>query len=192
MATETTDQRIDRLEREIAALKAETSAPRPAAPRVQEEGVIISYPNTYPIPMPTREEYEKLLSIVERAGVVPKFDREMDRQEFFRGFVASFERIANLRRLDGLDLKRQAHDWAIEAQYWLSERGTPATTTDGSFFAACVAAGDVPYSFAKSALGIPARLGLTHDSDARRALPAWRDEVLERGRPRAPLPALSR
>jgi len=191
MATETTDQRIDRLEREIAALKAETSAPRPAAPRVQEEGVIISYPNTYPIPMPTREEYEKLLSIVERAGVVPKFDREMDRQEFFRGFVASFERVANLRRLDGLDPKRQAHDWAIEAQYWLSERGTPATTTDGSFFAACVAAGDVSYSFANSALGIPARLGLTHDSDARRALPAWR-EVLERGRPRAPLPALSR
>jgi hypothetical protein len=117
---------------------------------------------------------------------VPKFDRDWERRDFLRGFIASFERLATLRRLDGLDLKRSVTDWAMEAERWLHERGTPVTTTNGSFWAAVAAAGDINYSLANWSAGAPARIGLTHDPDARRALPAWR-EVVERGRPRAPL-----
>jgi hypothetical protein len=183
-----TEQRIRRLEAEIAELRAAKSAPQIpiAAPPLDEEGAVrVTYPRTYPIAMPTRAEYDKLLAIVARAGLVP---RSADPAEFFAGFVASFERLASLRRLDGLDMGRQAHDWAIEAYGWLQQRGTHAETTNGSFFAACVAAGDVQYRFANSALGVPARVGLTHDTDARMAASsAWRG-VLERGQPRPPLP----
>jgi hypothetical protein len=158
VTTETRDQRMDRLEAEnarlaaeIDALKAEKSAPRPPAPRrLQEEGVVtISYPGDYPIPMPSTGEYEKLLAIVERAGYVPRFDGDWERRDFLRGFVGAFEVIATLRRLDGVDLRRSASDWAQEAERWLSQRGTPATCTNGAFWAAMAAAGDVPYCLAE-------------------------------------------
>jgi hypothetical protein len=132
--------------------------------------------------MPTTAEYEKLLAIVERVGVVPC---SVDRREFFAGFVGSFERITSLRRLEGLNMSRSAHEWAIEAYVWLNQRSTSAETTNGSFFAAVVAAGDVPYSFHSQVHGVSARVGLTFDPDARLALPAWRS-VLERGAPRPP------
>jgi len=181
---DTTDQRIRCLEQEIAELKAKSAPPRPTAP-VEEEGVVrVEYLNTYSIAMPTTTEYENLLAIVERAGYVP---RSADRSEFFAGFVRSFERITSLRRLEGLNMNRPAHEWAMEAHGWLNERGTSAETTNGSFFAAAVAAGDVPYSLHVQALGIPARLGLTYDPEARRAFPSWQT-VLERGAPRAPEP----
>ena len=148
----------------------------------------VTYSHSIPIERPTGEQFEKLLAIVARAHptVVPKFARESDRSEFFRGFVASFERIASLRRTAGLNAKNDAHWWANEAYRWLHEPGTPAETTNGSFFAAVIAAGDVPFSFANRAEGVSAYVGLTFDTDFRTAAPAaWRG-VIERGQPRPP------
>jgi len=176
---ETTMQRIKRLEAEIAQLKAESAPP----PLQQEAAVTIRYSRASSIAVPTLEQCEKLIAFVARSGVVPRLASDRDRRDFLAGFLASFHRLAELRRLDGLNLKRPERDWMLEASNWLSERGTSADVSNGSFFAAVVASGDIPYSFAKSDLGIAAYVGLTHDSGARSAQPAWRT-VLERGRPR--------
>src|SRR5216683_3347983 len=143
------EQRNQQLESEIAALKPPKPAPRQqqAATTIEEEGVTVSYPRSYPIEMPTTEEYVRLLSIVDR--VYPKsVPAYRAHDEYFRGFVGSFERIASLRRSPGLNtaLGRGVQYWADEAYSWLRERGTPAETTNGSFWAAVVASGDVNFS----------------------------------------------
>lgn len=188
MANAADEQRLRNLETRVQELQAENARLRavaplqPAAPAPEEEAVRLIYPTTCPIPMPSQSEYERLLAIVEHSGVVP---HSVDRGEFFTGFMRSFERIASLRRLGGLNFRRSARDWASEAEGWLKQRGTPAETSNGSFFAACIAAGDIPFSFPNMALGISAFVGLTSDTDARLALPAWR-EVLGSGQPRKP------
>jgi hypothetical protein len=182
---ETSAQRIQRLEREIAELKA-LHPPRKQSPI--EQGVTVSYSRSSPIELPSPAEYERLLTIVGRAGVVPTFASENDRREFFAGFVGSFERIASLRRTEGLNLKRPAREWADEAYGWLNQRATPAETTNGSYVAAILAAGDIAYSFAKPTLGIPAYVGLDFDPDGRVATAAGWRRVLENGKPRTPDP----
>jgi hypothetical protein len=156
--TENTAQRVQRLEAEIAGLKA-LHPLRKRLP-VEEPGVSVTYCRSSPIDLPSPTEYEKLLAIVARAGAVPQFASESERREFYLGFIGSFERIASLRRSEGLNLKRPARDWADEAHGWLHQRGTPVETTNGSFFAAILAAGDISYSIAKPALGVPAYIGL--------------------------------
>lgn len=191
-----TDQRISALEQENRELKArlDALAPKPAprpAPPVEEGVVKVSYPRSTPITMPTVAEFEKLLAIVATAhpNVVPKFDRESDRMEFFRGFTASFERIASLRRLVGdggapvLNLKFDARWWAQEAYGWLQQRGTPAETMNGSFFAAVIASGDIAYSFGNRAEGISAHVGLGYGDGLTASTAGWRG-VIGRGQPR--------
>lgn len=187
--TETTSQRIQRLEAEIAELKA-LHPPQKQLP--VEQGVTVSYSRSSPIALPSPAEYEKLLAIVASAGVVPQFTSENEKREFYLSFVGSFERIANLRRSDGLNLKSPARQWADEAYGWLNQRGTPAETTNGSFFAAILAAGDVPYSYAKPALGVPAYVGITFDPDGRVASAAGWRRVLDNAKPRGPDPAPER
>jgi hypothetical protein len=183
VATDQTEQRIAALEAEIAVLKAGRSAPRQTAPLV-EEGVTVSYPRDYPILMPTTEQYEKLIAIVQRVypTSVPNGD-----QEFFRGFIGSFERIASLRRSNGLNtaLGRGVQYWADEAYNWLRERGTPAETTNGSFWAAVVASGDVNFSLRED--GILPYYGLTFDTDARKISPGAWQRVLSESQPRSPV-----
>jgi hypothetical protein len=192
-----TDLRISALEQQNRELQSrlDALAPKPAAPRpqpapVQEEGVVVTYPRSTPIEMPTTAEFVRLLSIVARAqpNAVPKFDHASDQREFFRGFVASFERIASLRRLVGeggalvLNTKYDARWWADESYRWLRDRGTPAETMNGSFFAAAIAAGDVAFSFANRAEGISAFVGLGYDGITA-STKAWQ-RVLSSGQPR--------
>lgn len=194
-----TDERIRALEAQntelrqrLDALQAKVSPPpKPPAPVAEDDGPRVSFPRSVPIEMPSIAEFERLLIIVGRAypKIVPTFDREGDRMEFFNGFTASFERIANLRRTVGeggvqvLNTKVDARHWGNEAYHWLQQRGTPAETMNGSFFAAAVAAGDVPFSFADRPAGISAYLGLSYEG-LTASTTAWR-RVLESGQPRA-------
>jgi hypothetical protein len=164
--------------------------PRPAPAPVVDDGPRVTFPRSTPIEMPTIAQFEKLLAIVARAypGAVPTFDRDGDRREFFLGFTASFERVANLRRTIGqggaqlLNTKYDIRYWAEEANRWLHERGTPAETMNGSFFVAAIAAGDVPFSFANRAAGISAYIGLGYEG-LTASTAAWR-RVFETGQPR--------
>jgi hypothetical protein len=186
MAETVDQQRIRQLEAEVAELKAKTKPQPPAAARVAEDGVRVTYSRKCSIELPTMEQYRRLISIVARSGVVPNFDGKTIDPAFLAGFVGSFERITSLRRSDGLNHKRPARDWAAEAYHWLKERGDTCDPTNGSFYAAVIAAGDVHYSLPQLSLGIPALVGLTYDQDDRPAsAAAWRG-VLERGQPRPP------
>jgi hypothetical protein len=149
----------------------------------------VSYTRSSSIALPSRAEYEALLAVVARAGVVPQFTGDNEKRDFFLGFVGSFERIASLRRSERLNLKRPARDWAAEAYGWLYQRGTPAETANGSFFAAILAAGDIQYSLPKPTLGVPAYIGIGFDPDGRVASAAGWRRVLENGKPRGPDPA---
>jgi hypothetical protein len=179
-------QHVDRL------LRVMDAKPKPSAPIIEDDGPRVSYPRTSPIELPSVAEFERLLLIVSRAypKVMPTFDSENDRREFFLGFCASFERIANMKRtvsVDGeliLNAKHDVRYFADEAYRWLCERGTPAETTNGSFFVACIAAGDVAWSLPNRALGISAHLGLGYDGLTASSA-AWR-RVLATGQPRAP------
>jgi hypothetical protein len=173
------EQQNHSLQAEIAALKSPKPAPK-AVPLVEEGVVTTTYSHAIPIERPTTEEYQRLLQIVERKYPqveVPKSDRE--RHSYFRDFVASFERLASIRRTDDVD--SSASYWVNDASRWLRERGTIATPENGSFWAAVIASSDTAFSFGCSADGVPARFGLTYDTNARKAMPAaWRG-VLERG-----------
>jgi hypothetical protein len=186
-------ERIAALEQQNYQLKSELDAlkpPKPAAPQdastIEEEGVRVSYPRSYPIAMPTTAQFEKLLAIVARVypRSVPAYHVN---DEYFRGFVGSFERIASLRRSPGLNtaLGRGVQYWADEAYSWLRERGTPAETTNGSFWAAVVASGDVNFSL--RADGILPYYGLTFDTEARKVSPGAWQRVLSDCQPRAPV-----
>src|SRR5713226_2804529 len=110
------EQRNQQLESEIAALKPPKPAPRQqqAATTIEEEGVTVSYPRSYPIEMPTTEQYAKLLAIVARAypNSVPSHQIH---DGYFTGFVSSFERIASLRRSSSLNIAQGPQYWAEEA-----------------------------------------------------------------------------
>jgi hypothetical protein len=191
------DERIRALESQNAELRQRVDAlqkkvsPRPKPPAIVEvDGPRVSFPRSAPIEIPTITEFERLLSIVRRAHprIVPTFDRESDRTEFFNGFTASFERIAHLRRTVGdggaqiLNKRDDARHWGSEAYQWLQQRGTPAETMNGSFFAAVIAAGDVPFSFPDHVAGVPAYVGLGYDGLTASAV-AWR-RVLASCQPR--------
>jgi hypothetical protein len=195
MAKEATDrERIAALEAqnqqlhsEIAQLKAGRPEPRQPAP-LAEEGVTVSHPRIYPIEMPTTEQFEKLLNIVAR--VYPKsVPAYRVHDEYFRGFVGSFERITSLRRSSSLNITQGVQYWADEAYSWLRERGTPAETTNGSYFAAVAASGDVDFSLANRDQGILPYYGLTFDTEARKISPGAWQRVLSDCRPRAPVAA---
>ena len=195
MAKEFTDRdRIAALEAqnqqltsEIAELKKagrpEPSHHQQVAAPIQEEGVRVSHPQSYSIIMPTTEQYEKLLNIVLRV-----YPMRCD-QEFFRGFVGSFERIASLRRSASLNTAQGVQYWADEAYRFLQDRGTPAETTNGSYFAAVVASGDVDFSLANRDQGIVPYYALTFDTDARKISPGAWQRVLSDCQPRAPVAA---
>jgi hypothetical protein len=190
MAETADQQRIRALEAEVASLKAKVNPqPTPVAPPPIQDGPRVTFPRTSPIELPSDRQYQQLLAIVARVhpSVVP---RDHDR-EFFLGFVGSFERIAHLRRSDEPNRKMTAYDWATETHRWLRERDTPAEATNGSFFAAVIAAGDVAFSLGQRNAGLPALVGLTYDRDCRTAMTAgWRG-VLERGQPRPPTNAVT-
>jgi hypothetical protein len=198
MANAADEQRMRALEAQNAELRQRLDAlqakvsprPKPPAPIPEDDGFHVSFPRSAPIEMPSIAQFERLLIIVGRAypKIVPTFDREGDRMEFFNGFCASFERIANLRRTVGeggaqmLNKRNDARHWASEAYSWLQQRGTPAETMNGSFFAAVIAAGDVPFSLADRVGGVPAYVGLGYEGLTASTV-AWR-RVLASGQPR--------
>jgi hypothetical protein len=181
------EQQNQQLQSELDALKPAKPAQPQAATPVHEEGVSVSYPRSYPIEMmPTTTQYEKLLAIVARAypNSVPAYHIN---DQYFSGFVGSFERIASLRRSAALNTAQGAQYWAEEAYRWLRERGTPAETTNGSFWAAVVASGDVDFSLANRAEGILPHYALSFDTEARKIEPGAWQRVLSECKPRSPV-----
>lgn len=185
---ETIDQRIGRLEAELAELKSTRAAPAKAAPIIEEEGVRVTYSKSAPIILPNSDECEKLIEIVGRTypRIIPEFDREWDRAQFVRGFASALWRIAYWGRVEKL---QRASDLAIEANTYLRQTrpGDAIGDVSGAFLVAAIAAGDVKFSVGNSALGAPWKVALGFNGTSAR--PAWK-EVLSRGAPRTSEPVV--
>jgi hypothetical protein len=166
-----------------------------------EAEVTVSYSRSIPIERPTKEQFARLMAVVQRAypqQVVSTFERDDDRQNFFRGFIASFEYLAHVRRpvdLGGmlvLNKEADASWWAIEAQRWLLQQGTQADVTNGSFFVAVIAMGDTAYSFPDRDRGIrSAYVSLSYRDGVKPSAAGWRRVLLDSWQPHSPVAALA-
>jgi hypothetical protein len=163
--------------------------------------VTMTYPRSFPIPMPTAPEMIALFEIVTKA--FPKLATryfsasDTDKRDFYFAFINAFECVASWRRLPELrtlDLTRAKHrvdTWADECAYFLKARGVSAQVGVQEFMLACIAAGDV--DFVINRWPYDAFVNLTQDSDYPAATAAWKT-VLTTKQTRAPFvpPALKR
>lgn len=185
--TETTQQKIARLQAEIDNLKAQHPQP-PVAPRasniVHEPQVTITFGEPVRAgTLPTETEVDQLLDIVERAGHLPK--SALDTPDFRRSFITALQFLANVGRTENVNTKITAHEWALHAERFMSELGRTVTLTNGGFWAACLASG-VTYALGHQDRGIPARVGLNWDSGLERANSRWR-QILRQGKTLPPI-----
>jgi hypothetical protein len=199
MATDTkTEQRIAALEQQNQELKSELAAlraPKPASPQPAapvQDGVSVHYSRS-PIDMPTPAQYERLITKVQRA-----YPQHVVQTVDLKDFIAACEFLAHVRRpVDPhgvlvLNKKDDASWWAIEAQRWLGVRGDHADVTNGSFFLAVIATGDIAYQFPDRDRGVrSAYVSLSYREDGVRATAAgWRRVLSDGWEPRSPVMAL--
>jgi hypothetical protein len=180
-------ERLAALEAEVAALKAKISPPTRPAP-LQEEGVVrITTVMRAEREMPSMQQYDRLLSIVQRTcpRVVGNFvdDRyglaEKYRGEFLKKFIACFERIESLWRFTDNGLGRS------RAEYWVNETNTMLGVRSdvglSHMMSAAIAWGDVNYSLGNWPYDVFLGLSYSTADDIRSASSAsWR-RVLETG-----------
>jgi len=180
--------RIAALEQGLAELRRPMPASVAAPPRETEpQGVRIYHPADIPsFELPNDQQLRRLADIV--TAKFPRLGpdtsnarwRDMNVEEFHRGFCASFRRIASLNRTDEFDTRRGIRYFADEAEDWLRAQGRPTDIRWPCYLAAVIAAGDIPFSIEGP------HVGLRLDGLGRSPLPAWR-AVLD-GRMRAPSP----
>lgn len=138
--------------------------------------------------MPTDDELRQLAEAVLRTfpSLAPDTSnprwRDMNIDEFHRGFCASFRRIASLNRTDEFDTRRGIRYFVDEAEEWLRLRGVPTDVRWPVYVAAAIAAGDVPFVLDGGPF-----VGLRLDGIGRSATAAWRD-ILQGRALRAPSP----
>jgi hypothetical protein len=174
-------ERLAALEAEVAALKAKISpAPRPAP--LAEEGVVrITTVMRAERDMPSEDEYDRLLSIVQRTSprVVGNFadDRygsaEKYRAEFLGKFISCFQRLESLWRFTDNGLGRS------RAEYWVNETNTMLGVRSdvglSHVMAAAIAWGDVNYSLGNWPYDVYLGLSYSTGDDIRSASSApWR------------------
>jgi hypothetical protein len=146
--------------------------------------MLITRPNTYPIPMPSGEEMAGLLRI-SRSRIWPKAPPlNGDQQKFFTGFVAAFSFVATLRRCAELS---RVDSWIDHCSRWAEERYGEYVDIGGPspFLCACASAGDIDFDLGTTwPHGI--RVGLTYDSSARAATDGGWQRVLSTRKTREP------
>jgi hypothetical protein len=183
-------QRVAVLEDWAAELRRPVPASVAAPPRKAEpDGVRIFHPQDRPaIELPNDQQMCQLAEIV--LAKYPKLGpdtsnarwRDMNVEEFHRGFCASFRRIASLNRTDEFNTKRGIRHFVDEAEDWYRAQGQPTDIRWPCYLAAAIAAGDVPFVLDGGPF-----VGLRLDGIGRPATAAWRD-ILQGRALRAPSP----
>jgi hypothetical protein len=113
---------------------------RSAAPRLGESRVQITGAPLRRMPLPTDEEYERLLDLVLTRW--PELRPRSD-QTFGAQFYFAFLRLQHLGRRDRLDMERSPSWWADDARNWLREHqlGGRVLVSAAAFTAAAIADG---------------------------------------------------
>jgi hypothetical protein len=142
-----------RLDARIAELEGNTPNRVPQPQPVKNEGTrVVLLEERTNFVRPTLKELRKLHDIV--CNKYPQFRprtiaarfADQDAEECFEGFEWSFERLANLGRLDAPDTRRYVDHWVEETKDWLRlHRPAHRGNIGAGFLAACIAHGDIPF-----------------------------------------------
>jgi hypothetical protein len=177
---------------EIAVLKSQMkpTATPPRKEQFEEEGVVRTFfPRTTSIEMPSSKQFEQLFEIVERVRPkpVPEFSSDWARHEYIRKCGIAFEYLTHIRRSEGPNERYVFSWWTDNANVsWLRPQGSPSIEGD-HLYVAMLMAGDIPYQVQNAQAGKVLAVGLTFNSEGKRASSqGWRS-VLERGAPRPPI-----
>jgi hypothetical protein len=144
----TTDDtaRIAALEAENFALRSEIERLKPP-PRVIKPDGVFALPSLEQVETLVRRVFEKYPNL--RRDL---FERDydpgrIDPTDYVKMVRASLSFVGTLHRTRGSVAPREYMGWLIEARHGLTSAGFPFTDIRGSsFFVACIAAGDIPYS----------------------------------------------
>jgi hypothetical protein len=176
------DQEIVALKARLATLEAASkSSPqsRHVKPAAEEQGVRIYTPAARRIELPSETELKALLGLI--LAAYPKMGPDLsnvrwasqEETQYFSDFGYSFRALAHMPRAAAPDSKYYLSFWAGEASAWLRSQGSNVDLpSGGSFMAAALAHGDIPYTppFNDEA---PVLLGLARgDADP---VSRWRD-----------------
>jgi hypothetical protein len=145
-------EQVADLERENRDLRArigalELLAPtKPVAPRREEASVKITHPPLAKVPMPTEDEFHRLLEIV--LTRYPEL-RPSDAQGFEAEFRAAFQFLTHTGRREKLDRDHGLLFWIDTARAWLRDHKIASGVLGiggTAFVAAAIASGDILYT----------------------------------------------
>jgi hypothetical protein len=159
------EKRLLAVEQENRDLKAQLSALRlllppakPAPPRRNEPQVRITRPPLANVPLPTEDEFRRLLEIV--LTRYPEL-RPSDTQGFEAEFRAAFQFLAHTGRREKLDRDHGLLFWIDTARTWLRDHKIASGVLGiggTAFVAAVIASGDIlytsPYEFPHISFGL--------------------------------------
>jgi hypothetical protein len=165
--TDDATTRLATLEAENFALRSELERLKPP-PRVVKLGGPFALPDLEQTERLVRRVFEKYPIL--RGDIERTFDPgRIEPEKYVTMVRASLGYIGTLHRTRGAVARREYLGWLLEAGHALTATGYPHTDIRGSsFFVACIAAGDVPYSpprlWPHAEVGL--MVGMTRDSYA--------------------------
>jgi hypothetical protein len=173
-----TMHRLDKLETELADIKARLAKIEPkaeparAAEPPAQQVRILQIPESPPIILPSQIERQRLRDIV--LDFYPQlYPTSDDPDDFVADFNLAFDRIAAAYRTDEPG-KYSVGWWTDECRDWGQLRGRGRGIRGGAFIAAVVAAGDVKFTIPDNA-GNVWTMWLAPYGGGRRATLAWRE-----------------
>ena len=194
MVKQTEDNnRVAELEAQVAQLKTELAALRPAPkpalkPYVEEGTRVILEPPPFiqPPDFPSQSELDSLLRIV--LASYPKLAPAGDADKFKADFRLSFLSLCHIRRKPEVDKQHTMSFWRDYGQDTLAGLNITAKLGLGSFIAATIAHGDIVHTspFHEFNFSVSAGLFFGGGTEGRPYSGAWK-KIFEAGRVNAPV-----
>lgn len=179
LSTSAVEQQAAAITAEIAAIKA-GNKPVPPPPIDDRAGVHITQivePSSFV--RPTEKElrclYDIVLAKYPRLGPrLSSRSADQEKEEYFDGFIWSFERLGYIGRLGAPDTRRYVNHWVEETKDWLRlHRPAHRGNIGAGFLAAVLAHGDIAYTVGDENRGVVWSIGVT-PYGGKQATDAWK------------------